>query len=205
MAKAMGISRDSRYKRRLTGGHRKIHQKKRKFELGRPAAMTKIGAKRVREVRCRGGNMKYRALKLDNGNFAWGGQRVTRKTRVLDTVYNATNNEYVRTKTLTKNTIVQIDATPFKQWYAQFYGETLGKKKADEEEVKKSKSVLRKLENRRQAAGELEPKLKQQFDSGRLLACIASRPGQSGRCDGYILEGAELEFYTRKLDKKKRH
>ena len=42
-----------------------------------------------------------------------------------------------------------------------------------------------------------------QFASGRLLACIASRPGQCGRCDGYVLEGRELEFYQRKLLKKK--
>ena len=35
------------------------------------------------------------------------------------------------------------------------------------------------------------------------LACIASRPGQSGRCDGYILEGKELEFYLKKLKSKK--
>ena len=32
-------------------------------------------------------------------------------------VYNASNNELVRTKTLVKNAIVQIDATPFRQWY----------------------------------------------------------------------------------------
>ena len=36
-----------------------------------------------------------------------------------------------------------------------------------------------------------------------LLACVASRPGQSGRCDGYILEGKELEFYVRKIKAKK--
>ena len=34
-------------------------------------------------------------------------------------------------------------------------------------------------------------------------ACVSSRPGQSGRCDGYILEGKELEFYQRKLRSKK--
>lgn len=27
--------------------------------------------------------------------------------------------------------------------------------------------------------------------------------GQSGRCDGYILEGKELEFYQKMLAKKK--
>lgn len=38
--------------------------------------------------------------------------------------------------------------------------------------------------------------LDEQFATGRLYACIASRPGQCGRCDGYILEGKELEFYV---------
>jgi len=32
---------------------------------------------------------------------------------------------------------------------------------------------------------------------------ISSRPGQQGRCDGYILEGKELDFYVRKLKVKK--
>jgi len=27
---------------------------------------------RVRPVRTRGGNMKYRALRLDSGNYSWG-------------------------------------------------------------------------------------------------------------------------------------
>ena len=101
----------------------------------------------IRKVRCRGGNYKFRALRLDSGNFSWGsevrtatmrlcltllqrelvspwmllrafavsillavcpcssscgaylyvavGQAVTRKTRVLDVVYNASNNELV--------------------------------------------------------------------------------------------------------------
>lgn len=35
------------------------------------------------------------------------------------------------------------------------------------------------------------------------IASISSRPGQSGRADGYILEGKELEFYMRKIKSKK--
>merc|ERR1712190_298125 len=101
---------------------------KRKFEMGRPAALCKVGAKRVRVVRCRGGNSKFRALRLDSGNYAWGSENCAKKVRILDVVYNATSNELVRTKTLTKNTIVQIDAQPFKQWYLKKYGVDLGKK-----------------------------------------------------------------------------
>ena len=41
------------------------------------------------------------------------------------------------------------------------------------------------------------------LSSRNLLACISSRPGQSGRSDGYILEGKELEFYLKKLKTKK--
>lgn len=41
----------------------------------------------------------------------------TRKTRIIDVVYNASNNELVRTKTLVKNCIVLVDSLPYRQWY----------------------------------------------------------------------------------------
>ena len=59
----MGISRDSLHKRRLTGGKKPKFHMKRKFEMGRQMAMTKIGAKRVHSVRVRGGNTKFRAMR----------------------------------------------------------------------------------------------------------------------------------------------
>merc|ERR1712226_533151 len=105
--KNMGINRDSRHKRRATGGRMPIHKKKRAFEKARPAANTRLMSdKRVRSVRTRGGNAKYRALRLNEGNFSWGSERVTKKSKILDVVYNASNNELVRTKTLVKNCIV---------------------------------------------------------------------------------------------------
>jgi small subunit ribosomal protein S8e len=204
----MGINRDSRHKRRSTGGRMPVHQKKRKFEMGRPAANTKLGGKRVREVRGRGGNMKFRALRIDIGNMSWGSESVTRKCRVLDVVYNATNNELVRTKTIVKNCIVSIDANPMRQWYLKKYDVELNKKKVEESdkaraESKKSRHVAANLKVA--AKGRvIDAKVADQFNSGRLLACISSRPGQSGRCDGYIMEGKELEFYLKKLEKKKK-
>ena len=151
----MGICRDSRHKRRETGGRRKIHIKKRKFELGRPSANTKLtpGDKRVRVVRARGGNLKYRALRLETGNFSWGSEVCTRKTRILGVVYNASNNELVRTKTLVKGAVIVVDATPFRQWYSAHYGVELGKKenKGKSAEVNlsgKSNRVVRKIQGR---------------------------------------------------------
>ena len=81
-----GISRSSRHKRSATGAQRAHYRKKRKFELGRQVANTKLGPKRVHTVRVRGGNLKYRALRLDSGNFAWGSESVTRKTRIIGVV-----------------------------------------------------------------------------------------------------------------------
>jgi len=206
----MGITRESRHKRRHTGGKRKVHKKKRKYELGRPGAMTKIGGKKIHTVRCMGGNLKFRALRLETGNFSWGTESLTRKCRILDVSYNATNNELLRTKTLVKGCIVQVDATPFKQWYEAHYGVEVGKKrkggkKKDEEEakdeVKKSGHTLARIKSR-QKDRKLEQGIDDQFSSGRMYACVSTRPGQVGRCDGYILEGKELEFYTRLMKRK---
>merc|ERR1712147_166002 len=73
-----------------------------------------------------------RALRIDIGNFSWGSEAVTRKTRVLDVVYNATNNELVRTKTIVKNCIISVDANPFRQWYLKHYDVELNPKKQEE-------------------------------------------------------------------------
>jgi len=283
----MGISRDSRHKRRATGGKRPQNIKKRNYEMGRPSSMTKMGTKRIHVVRTRGGNKKFRALRLETGNFSWASETTTRKTRIVDVVYNASSNELVRTKTLVKGAIIQIDATPFRQWFEAHYGVPLGRKQkpvkeaaktaaggakkgakkdekkgdkkaekkpaekkpaekksaekksaekkaapaagdkkaapaaADKKAVgktgkvtkakdkkddpltkKKSDHVKRKLK-KRLAASKVDQALSDQFATGRLFARISSRPGQSGRCDGYILEGQELAFYQKKLKAKK--
>jgi small subunit ribosomal protein S8e len=125
-------------------------------------------------------------------------------------VYNASNNELVRTKTLVKNCIVVIDSTAHRAWYEAHYATPLARKKGatlnpeDDARInkKRSKKAQRKYSARKKTA-KLEPALEEQFATGRLLACISSRPGQCGRCDGYILEGKELEFYQRKIKAKK--
>ncbi|KAL8500970.1 hypothetical protein ACS0TY_020526 [Phlomoides rotata] len=211
----MGISRDSMHKRRATGGKQKAWRKKRKYELGRQPANTKLESnKAVRRIRVRGGNVKWRALRLQTGNYSWGSEAITRKTRIVDVVYNASNNELVRTKTLVKSAIVQVDPAPFKQWYLTHYGVELGKKKkgavakeetegeAAAQETKKSNHVQKKI-TKRQEDRKIDPHVEEQFSSGKLLACISSRPGQCGRADGYILEGKELDFYMKKIQKKK--
>lgn len=143
-------------------------------------------------------------MRLDSGNFSWGSEGVARKTRVIGVVYHPSNNELVRTNTLTKSAVVQIDAAPFRQWYEAHYGQPIGRRrqaKTDTTEEKKSNSVTKKQHERFIARGKVEPAIERQFESSRLYAVVASRPGQCGRVDGYILEGDELAFYQRAIRK----
>lgn len=120
----------------------------------------------------------------------------------------------VRTQTLVKNAIVQIDATPYRQWYHQHYGVEVGLKKrggpqggqsledATNQEIKRSNHLQRKIKERN-AERTIDQAIDDQFATGRLYACISSRPGQCGRADGFIIEGKELEFYVRRMQRKK--
>jgi len=71
------------------------------LELSRrvAAANTRIGAKRIHLVRTRGGNRKFRALRLDSGNFSWGSEGIAKKVRVIAVASTRSNNELVRTNT----------------------------------------------------------------------------------------------------------
>ncbi len=78
-------------------------------------------------------------------------------------------------------------------------------------EATKSNHVQRNLDARKKDA-KVEPELVHQISAGKVLARLASRPGltflflmtgQSGRADGYILEGKELDFYLRKIRSRK--
>ena len=139
----MGICRDSRHKRRATGGKRFNDRKKRKFELGdrRP---TRRSASRRSPRSARAAATKSSARCASSRATTPGARRSARARPVFWTWSTTPNNELVRTKTLVKNAIVQVDATPFRQWYEAHYGVKIGlkkrgkKKDGDDADVKKS-------------------------------------------------------------------
>ncbi|KAJ8604398.1 hypothetical protein MRB53_041842 [Persea americana] len=93
----MGISRDSRHKRSATGAKRAHYRKK-----SQPTRVS--GAKRIHLVRTRGGNTKYRAHSAWTAATSPGRPRASRaKTRVIGVAYHPSNNELVRTNTLTRS------------------------------------------------------------------------------------------------------
>jgi small subunit ribosomal protein S8e len=224
----MGIQQDSRHKRRATGGKRAAYRKHRKFLLGRQSAHTKLGETRVRTVRTRGGNTKLRALRLDSGIFSWGAEGISRKARILEVVYNGANNEFVRTNTLVRGEVVLIDSTPFRLWWESHYGvpikrtkkvaagtktapKTAAATKTDKPAAESGAAptktgekakTLSRAQRRRTAVRVMDPTFEEHILAGRVYAMITSRPGQTGRIDGYLLDGKELEFYVKKTKKK---
>ncbi|KAF7364053.1 40S ribosomal protein S8 [Mycena sanguinolenta] len=155
--------------------------------------------KHTHAVCIHGGNTKYRALCLESGNFS----------EFIHYVYNASNNELVRTSTLIKSTIIQVDATLFRQWY-----ETHVLYPTYHQERQSIRPLRRHLYRRSHRAREavqarptqsvvqeatIDALLEAQLAVGRLYSYISSRPSQSGCADYYILEGKELGFYLRKL------
>lgn len=80
----------------------------------------------------------------------------------------------VRTQTLVKSAIIQVDATPFKQYYAQHYGVEAGLKKktgaaAAVEDEKKAGEEAKKLSNH------VERKLKQRNQNRKLDEVLVRR------------------------------
>ena len=161
--------------------------KKRKYALGRPPANTRIGDKRIRSVRGRGGNEKKRALLLDHGNFAWGAEGTSQKTRIVSVGYSAANNEFVRTNTLVRGSVVYVDSAPFRNWFEKRYGYIPGATKADQTEAAKGRSARLAEKQAARAAvrggavSDIPKDLQDQFSSGR------------------VLEGEEYAFYARKI------
>jgi small subunit ribosomal protein S8e len=196
----MGITRMGDLKHTKSGARSLAWRSKRNHAAGRPAARTRIGATRIHPIRTRGGNLKHRALRLDKGTFAWASENTTRKVGIIRVVWHPSDNEFVRTNTLTKGSIVEVEASEFKKWYERQYGRAVGRSDYARPAAVPDRVSARwkKLED--------EPPLPasfvSQFDQGRVLAAIASRPGQCGRADGYLLEGDELDFYRSRLVKK---
>lgn len=128
-----------------------------------------MGGKRIRIVRTRGGHEKKRALRVDAGNFSWGSEAISRKARICDVVYHPSDNEFTRNKTVVKNSIIQIDANPFKNWYHSHYNVQLGKRRdADAKEDKIfGKSALARFDERQKLA-KVDPTIEDQFNYGKL-------------------------------------
>ncbi len=89
-------------------GKRNISMRgKRKYELGRDPAETKIGERRLRKIRTRGGNYKNRLAVGNIINLIDPDTNTAKNAEIFNVVENKANPNYVRRNIITKGAIVE--------------------------------------------------------------------------------------------------
>jgi len=94
--------------RKPTGGKIRVSRGKRKSEAGRAPAFTRIGERRLKIVRVRGGGLKLRLIAGDQINVALGGG-VTRRARILGFIENPSDKVLSRRGIITRGALVRTE------------------------------------------------------------------------------------------------
>ncbi|WP_370575409.1 30S ribosomal protein S8e [Methanomethylovorans sp.] len=95
-----------RSRRKYTGAKIKAYRSKRKFELGREPADTRLDDIKIKLVSTMGGNSKIRLLQCNMANVTDANGK-TQKTTIETVVGNEANEHYVRRNILTKGSVIR--------------------------------------------------------------------------------------------------
>ena len=95
-------------KRKTTGGRRRYHRKKRKFEISQDFEFPVIADKKIKKKRTMGGNKKVRVVGARYANVADHEGNVE-KVEINNVIKNPANPNYVQRNILTKGAIVETE------------------------------------------------------------------------------------------------
>jgi small subunit ribosomal protein S8e len=84
-------------------------RKKRKMDRGNEFIQTKIGERRVKINRARGGNIKLNVLAMNEINVADPKTKKVRKAKIITVEKNPANPHFVRMNVITRGAIVKTD------------------------------------------------------------------------------------------------
>ena len=90
-----------------SGARNVANRGKRKSELGRDPAETRLDEKRLRKIRTRGGNEKLRLATGNKINVTDADGKTTQLLDILNVIENTANPNYVRRNIITKGAIVE--------------------------------------------------------------------------------------------------
>jgi small subunit ribosomal protein S8e len=94
-------------RRKVTGGKVIAARGKRKFEMGRESAETRISEVKRKKIHTMGGNRKVRLLQCDIANVTNPRDGKTVSTTIETVVDNIANKHYVRRNILTKGSVIR--------------------------------------------------------------------------------------------------
>ena len=93
--------------RSSSGARNVANRGKRKSELGRDPAETRVDEKRLRKIRTRGGNEKLRLAAANKINLTDVKSGKSQITDILGVIENDANPNYVRRNIITKGAVVE--------------------------------------------------------------------------------------------------
>ena len=103
----MSVWHGHMHKKKPSGGRKRAHRKKRKFEKGTFAAETTMGESKKKSVRARGGNIKTKLLNSKQVCVTDPKTGKTEKTEVIRVVRNPVNIDYDRRGVITKGAVIE--------------------------------------------------------------------------------------------------
>lgn len=96
--------------RTSTGARSKSNRNKRKMEFGREAAETKIGDRKIKTIRTKGGNEKIRLTNENKINVVNPETQKVEVAEITSVVENQANTHFVRRNIITKGAVVETTA-----------------------------------------------------------------------------------------------
>ncbi len=105
----MSTSWHLRPRKKTTGGRLSPVRKKKKIDRGMHFLETRIGERKVRPKRARGGSCKLKLMSADKINVADSGGKVKR-VKLLSVKENDANPHFIRRNILTRGAVVETEA-----------------------------------------------------------------------------------------------
>ncbi len=96
-----------RSKRKITGGRYRFFRKKKLFNMGSPPTFTKIGNKKLKFKREKGGNLKQALLSINKVNVLNPKTKKAQQTDIITVIESPANRHFIRRNIITKGTILE--------------------------------------------------------------------------------------------------
>ena len=98
-----------RSNKKPTGAKYTSSRSKRKYEIGRVPTMTKVGERKIKTVRTKGGGNKTKTLSADVINLLNPKTKKYSKVKIKNVVENNANRHFIRRNIITKGAVVDTE------------------------------------------------------------------------------------------------
>lgn len=129
----------------------------------------------IEERKAYGGGKKQKAVAASNGNYILESKNIELTMKIKDVLHSEAGAHYKEQKIINKGCVLAVEGSDL---------------------LPDIDTNLLLAEN---SPSEARERLNRFISNGELLARVTTRPGQTGKCDGYIIEGQELEAVLQKI------